>query len=261
MPDQVSLYAPGNSGLHHLHPLTKLSLAGFALLAGLTLPGRWGTYLLVALFLLPLAAWGGLAGRLGNAVWRIVLPFAVSVFVIQGLFWTGGTPVLQLGPLSVKAEGISFAIASTGRILTVVTAFLLLILSTRPDALMIALTERGLPPTITYIVLATIQIVPRFQARAQTIMDAQQSRGLRLEGSLIQRGRALIPLVVPLVLGSIVDVEQRAMALEARGFSRPGPKTSYLQLVDSQWQSILRAALIVLSVLAVVGRLALLIIP
>jgi energy-coupling factor transporter transmembrane protein EcfT len=92
-------------------------------------------------------------------------------------------------------------------------------------------------------------------------MDAQQSRGLRLEGSLIQRGRALIPLVVPLVLGSIVDVEQRAMALEARGFSRPGPKSSYLQLVDSQWQSILRAALIVLSVLAVVGRLALLIIP
>jgi len=257
MSDQVSLYAPGNTGLHRLHPLTKLSLAGFALVAALAAPGIWGSYLLVALYLLPLAVWGGLAIRLANSVWRIVLPFAISVFVVQSLFWTGGTPILHLGPLSVKAEGLTFALASTGRILSMVTAFLLLTFSTRPDALMIALTERGLPPSITYIVLATIQIVPRFQARAQTIIDAQQSRGLRLQGSLIRRGRALIPLVVPLVLGSIVDVEQRAIALEARGFRRQGPKTSYLRLDDSSAQSAVRLLLVGLSALAVLGRLAL----
>lgn len=261
MPDQLSLYVPGDSGLHQLHPLTKLTLAGFALVAALAAPGVWGTYLLLLVYLLPLAIWGGITGRLANSVWRIVLPFAISVFVIQGLFWSGGTPILHLGPLSVKAEGVRFALTSTGRILSVVTAFLLLTLSTRPDALMIALSERGLPSSITYIVLATIQIVPRFQARAQTIMEAQQSRGLRLQGSLLERGRALVPLVVPLVLGSIVEVEQRAIALEARAFSRQGPKTSYLALRDTQRQAALRVSLLVLMAGAPIGRIWMLLQP
>ena len=46
----------------------------------------------------------------------------------------------------------------------------------------------------------------------------------------------MIPLVGPLILGSIVDLEERAMALEARAFGRKGPKTSLLVLADSGWQ-------------------------
>lgn len=258
MDETLSLYAPRDSGLHRLHPLTKLSLAGFSLLVGLALPGIWGTYALIALYLLPLLLWGQVAGRLLGATWRIVLPFAISVFVIQSLFWQGGPVVLALGPLSVKADGLAFAVASTGRILTVVMSFLLLTFTTRPDELMIALSQQGLPPTITYIVLATIQIIPRFQARAQTILDAQQSRGLEIGGRLLERGRALVPLVIPLVLSSIVEVEQRAIALEARAFGRSGPKTSLLELADSRRQSAARAVLIVFGIAAPIGRLLLL---
>ena len=118
---------------------------------------------------------------------KIALPFAISVFLIQGLFWTNGTPVVHLGPLSLKAEGLLFAVQSTGRILAVVGSFLLLSLTTRPDALMIALDQRGAPKALTYIVLATIQIAPRFQAKANTILDAQRARGLETEGSVGRR--------------------------------------------------------------------------
>lgn len=261
MDSTLSLYTPRDSGLHRLHPLTKLALAGFSLVVGLALPGVYWSYLLIGLYVLPLAMWGRVLTRLLSTSWRIILPFALSVFAIQGLFWQGGTPLLELGPLSVKAEGLHFALASTGRILSVVFSFLLLSFSTRPDKLMIALAQRGLPPTITYIVLSTIQIVPQFQARAQTILDAQQSRGLQLSGRLLNRARALVPLVVPLVLGSIVEVEQRAVALEARAFSRPGPKTSYLTLEDSRRQAWLRVALILLMIASPLGRLALLLQP
>jgi energy-coupling factor transport system permease protein len=253
---ELTLYTSRDSRLHALNPLTKLSLAGLSLLIGLSLPGIWGAYALVAFYVLPLAIWGQVAGRLYSATWRIVLPFALSVFAIQSVFWQGGTPVLHIGPVSVKLEGLQFAAASTGRILVVVTSFLLLAFVTRPDGLMIALTQRGLPPSLTYIVLSTIQIIPRFQARAQTILEAQQSRGLSLQGNLLQRGRNLLPLVVPLVLGSIVDVEQRAIALEARAFKRLGKKTSFLVLHDSPAQGYLRGFIIALIVITYLAHLA-----
>jgi energy-coupling factor transport system permease protein len=244
MTQSPSLYAPRQSGLHRLNPLTKLTLAGFLLVAGLAVPGTWSTYALLAVPVVPVALWGRILRPLASAAWRICLPFAVSVFLIQGLFWHGGTPVLALGPISFKQEGLVFALASTGRILLVVSSFLLLFLSTRPDGLMISLSQRGLPSSLTYIVLATMQIIPRFQARAATILAAQQSRGLEIAGSLRQRASALIPLVGPLVLGSIVDVEQRAIALEARGFSRSGPKTSLVTVEDSPAQAVTRVLLV-----------------
>lgn len=252
MASSFSLYTPRVSGLHRLHPLTTLALVGLCLVAGLALPGPWGPYAVFLLVLVPLAAWGRVLPNLVRAALKITLPFAISVFLIQGLFWTNGTPIVDLGPLSLKREGLLFAAQSTGRILTVVSSFLLLSLTTRPDSLMIGLDQRGLPKALTYIVLATIQIAPRFQAKANTILDAQRSRGLETEGSVRRRIRALLPLVVPLVLGSIIDIEERAMALDARAFSRVGSKTNLLQLPDSRAQGVARWLLL----LAMVGAIA-----
>lgn len=251
MANAFSLYLPRQSGLHRLHPLTMLTVVAFCLVAALALPGPWGPYAVFLLVLLPLAAWGRVLPNLLSAALKITIPFAISVFLIQGLFWQNGAPVLSIGPLSLKREGLLFAAQSTGRILAVVGGFLLLSLTTRPDALMIALDQRGAPKALTYIVLATIQIAPRFQAKANTILDAQRARGLETEGGIGRRVRALVPLVVPLVLGSIIDIEERAMALDARAFSRRGLKTSLLVLHDSVAQRVARI-LLVLGMVAVV---------
>lgn len=252
MTDSLSLYLPRDSGFHHLHPLTVLAVVALCLVAGLALPGPWGPYAVFILLVAPLAAWAKVLPQLLSSALKIALPFAISVFLIQGLFWTNGTPVLELGPLSFKREGLLFAVQSTGRILTVVSSFLLLTLTVRPDTLMIALDQRGAPKAVTYIVLATIQIVPRFRAKANTILDAQRARGLETEGGVGRRVKALLPLVVPLVLSSIIDIEERAMSLEARAFARHGPKTSLLILRDSGRQRLARWLL----VLAMAGAVA-----
>lgn len=245
MSEAFSLFAARESGLHRLHPLTKLSLAGFLLVGGLALPGTWSSYALVALVVIPLAAWGQVLKELVGAAWRAALPFAISVFLVQGFFWPHGTPLIGLGPLSLKREGLIFATASVGRILAVVSGFLLFALTARPDALMIALTQRGLPGSIAYIIVATIQIVPRFQAKAAAILDAQRSRGLETEGNVLHRARAVLPLVVPLVLSSLVDVEERALAIEARAFNRAGPKTSLIEIGQARWEGLVRWVLAV----------------
>lgn len=240
MSEGLTLYAARESGLHRLHPLTKLSLAGFLFVVGLALPGTITPYMVFILAVLPLAAWGRVARKLFGAAWRVVLPFAVSVFLVQGFFWPNGTPLLSIGPISLREEGVIFAAASTGRILLVVSCFLLFALATRPDLLMAALTQRGFPGSIAYIVVATVQIVPRFQAKAAAILDAQRSRGLEIEGNLLQRLRALLPLIAPLILGSLVDVEERAMAIEVRAFNHPGPKTSMIVIGEAPWEQIAR---------------------
>ena len=116
MSNAFSLYVPRQSGLHRLHPLTMLAVVAFCLVAGLALPGPWGPYVVFLFVVLPLAAWGQVLPNLVTTALKIAIPFAISVFLIQGLFWQNGTPVLTIGPLSLKKEGLLFAAQSTGRI-------------------------------------------------------------------------------------------------------------------------------------------------
>ncbi len=250
------IYLTGRSGrLHGLNPITKVILALAVIVCGFLLPGVWATWLVFGSIVLPLSLWGGIAGPLLAAAARITLPFTISLFVIQGLFFPGGTPILPLGPVSLKAEGLQFAFLFASRLFLFSSAFMLLLLTTHPGLLMLALAQRGLPAHLAYIVVATLQIVPRFQARAASILDAQRARGLETTGSLARRLRAIIPLVGPLVLGSLVDVEERAIAIEARGFSLNRPKTSLIDIPDSGWEKWLRRGLILVPVVLLVARL------
>lgn len=240
MAESFSLFRARESPVHRLHPLTKLTLTAFLLLSGLAIPFLWYPYVLLLFVVLPVATVSRVASDLLKIVWRVALPFAISLFLIQGFLWPGGTPVVDLGIVSLKREGLLFAFASIGRILIVVSAFLWFTLTTRPDLLMTALYQRGMPANLSYIIVATIQIIPRFQARANTILDAQRARGLETSGNLIQRARGVVPLVVPLILGSLVDVEERALAIEARAFSHPVRKTSLEEIQDPRWEGRVR---------------------
>jgi energy-coupling factor transport system permease protein len=215
----------------------------------------WASYLVLLLGVLPLAAMGHILGPLSRTLWKLVLPFAIPILLIQGFFWGEGEVLFSLGPLSFYRQGLIFAAASIGRIALLGGCFLLLSMTTRIDMLMRALVERGLPSQLLYLVVTTLQLVPRFQAQARRIQDAQRARGLETEGSIWRRGRALIPLTGPLLLASLMDVEERALALEARGFSRRGARTSLVVLEDSRQQAWLRLTLWVLSLMIVLARL------
>ncbi len=255
MTTSISLYIAGDSGLHRLYPLTKLLLALTLILGGFTIPVPWASYVIFIAIILPLSIWGDVWKQMVWAVWKIVLPFAISIFLIQGIFWGSGDVLFSIGPITIEEEGIAFAFASVGRILLVTSSFLLFAMTTRPDLLMNTLTKVGFPGAITYIVVTTIQIIPRFQAKAATIIDAQSSRGLRIEGNFLQRVGAVTPLVLPLVLSSLLDVEERAIAIEARAFNSPGLKTSLIDCVDTQYQRIARYIMVILLVLMIGFRL------
>lgn len=250
-------YSPGASLLHRLHPLTKLAGAALILAATYLLPGAPVPLALFALVLL-LAASSGVAGSIARTVARVVLPVTLSLFLIQGILFppAGATP-LPLGPITLTREGLLFAYLISMR-LTVMSALVLLLLRvTHPADLVFALTERGLPRSIGYILLVSLQIVPDMSARATAILEAQRSRGLETQRGLL-KVRGIVPLVGPLVVGALADVEERAMALESRAYTAPGPKTSLRQLHDTPAQRAARALLLLATVGLIAWRAALL---
>jgi energy-coupling factor transport system permease protein len=102
------------------------------------------------------------------------------------------------------------------------------------------------------VILSAVQMVPRLQASAAGILEAQQARGLATGGSLASRVRALVPLIGPVVLGSLIDVRERTFALEARGFGAGGPRTAYRVVADPPADRWLRL-LIGLAIVAVLA--------
>jgi energy-coupling factor transport system permease protein len=128
-------------------------------------------------------------------------------------------------------------------------------MTTHPSELMSDLTRRGLPGQFAYVIISSLQILPQMQAKAQTIIAAQRSRGLDTESSFLRRAGSLIPLVGPLVFGSLVEVEERAIAIEARGFTSTHVKTSLHEIPDTDVDRIIRWMLILLVILSLALRI------
>lgn len=245
----IGYFIAGSSWLNRRHPLTKLLGVLFVLVAAFLLPPVCLPVLAVALVVI--AASAGLGGALVRAL-RIPAVLVVSIVVVNALFFPGGRDVvLQVGPLAITREGLSFGLVSAGRLLVVFVASVLFLFTTLADDLLEALVARGASHRIAFVVLSAVQLVPRMQDRANGILAAQQARGLAVSGSLGRRVRALVPLVAPVLLGALVDVRERTFALEARGFgARPG-RTAYRVVPDSGLDRLLRLVLVAATVVVV----------
>ncbi len=253
MPPPATLYLPGDGPLHRLHPLTSLTLSLCLTAVALGGPGYWLPTVLFAGVLLPLALRGSVARPLFSRSLKLLAPLVFMLFFVHGFFSPqAATPLFHLGPLTFSREGGRYAYLVASRLLVIISASMLFLLTTHPARLMAALSQRGLPPALAYIISSSLQIIPHMQASARAIMEAQRARGLETEGSLLRRARALPPLLAPLVLGALAEAEDRAIALEARAFRAPGHKTIWRSPPDSVAERGLRRGLLLLT-LALLG--------
>jgi|SRR5581483_4932318 energy-coupling factor transport system permease protein len=247
-----SFFLDRASGWHALHPLTKLAVAFAILVTAFSV--RW-MFISVALFVLvivPLALWGKIWREVLHTTFTIILPLALSLALVQGFFYPGARDVMwQAGPFALKREGLEFAFVTGTRLLVIAGAGLLVVYATHPADLALALVKAGAPFSLAYIAVAAIQLLPEMQGRAQSILNAQQARGLETEGSVVVRVRAFLPLIAPLVYGALENVQERALALDARAFRAPRAKTSWRELRDTPRQRVVRWLLVGVAVLLI----------
>lgn len=231
MLNETSRSAAGR--LHRLNPLTKLVFAVCAAALAFGGAGGWPAALALSALGLLLLGWAGLLVPALRVITFSLGPLAAFLFLVHGLFNPGNRTIwVQLGPLAVGEEGLAYAAVVALRVLAALSAALVFVLSTPPGELMLALAQAGLPPPLVYVLSSPFQLLPEMRARAEAILMAQRARGLSLGGRWDQRARALLPLLAPLVLGTLVEVEARAQALELRAFGVAGPRTRWRDLPD-----------------------------
>ncbi|GFH40477.1 energy-coupling factor transporter transmembrane component T family protein [Lactococcus insecticola] len=250
----LSLYQPGTTVVHKIDVLTKLF---FVLTAVLTV--YISSSFSVILGVLALCIILLLIGKILRRALPIVLVSAfvmLTILLIQGLFFQGNeTLLIKLGFLHFYREGLLYAVRICLRILVIITAFSVFILTTNPATLVAELEKSGLSPRFGYVVLSVLQIIPQMSATLSRIMDAQKSRALELDGNFLTRVRAFIPLMVPVVMDSLTSTRERSLALEVRAFNSKKKKTYLYDEPKYRFNLVIRVVLVLALVAVIVGRL------
>lgn len=230
-------FTPGTGPLRRAHPYTPLTLAGASAVLAFVLPAPDGPLILAAVLL-------GLALVEGVPVVRPAvltsLPFWLFLFMIHGLI--GKHPAVALG--------------LSARVFAIVLGFLLALSTVHPGRLVDGLAVSGVPFSLAFLLTATLQAVPRLRQRGAEILAAQRCRGLRVRGSIFRRAAAVVPLAVPLVLSAISEVDDRAIALDARGMGGVTRRTPLHPPANGLIDRMLRWGLIVATIAVVALRIA-----
>ena len=209
------------------------------------LGGLWWPLVLIAVAVVVPGLVAGVLPRLARTALLLTLPIAISALLVNVFFFPDGRDVLlRIGPITATGEGVTFALEVLARIFAISGAITLFYLTTRPAELVVDLERRGVSSRVAFVASASVQTVPAMVDRAAQITAAQRARGLDTEGSLLRRVRGIVPIVGPVILGSLGEVEERTMTLEARGFSRPGRRTLLWAPADSSAQAVVRWAIL-----------------
>ena len=220
----ISLYVDNGSWLCKVHPFTKLAYIATAISVPL-LVGKLSFFaIFIALSLAVLAS-----GRLLKRVVPLIafsFTILITIFLIHGLFNQSNRNILfSIGPLHFYREGLLYALHIGCNVLNMLLSFAILVLSAKPSELVEELEKRGFSRRMGYIITSVFQIVPQMTGTMNTITDAQRSRGLETEGSLLTRAKAFLPLISPVVMSSLINTRERGVALEVRGFAAKQKKT------------------------------------
>ena len=250
-------YIPGNSIIHRLDPRSKL---------------------VAMILLIIIAFWAN------NPITNLILFIATGIFVIlsevplsffikglrsmffliafttlfQLFFISGGQVLFEMGFIKITSYGIEQAGIIFCRFVLIIFFSTLLTLTTMPLSLATAV-ESLLGPLkrfkvpvheIGLMLSMSLRFVPTLMDDTIRIMNAQKARGVDFgEGNVIQKVKAMIPILIPLFATSLKRADSLATAMEARGYQGGNGRSQYRQL---NWMNKDSMALLLVCVLGLI---------
>ena len=251
-------FFPGNSFLHRMDPRMKLILT-FALIVIVIVSQGFIGFGLILLFILMVALSSGIALKYILRGLKPILFIVLFTFVLNVFFQTGGEVIFRLGFVKITDDGLRLAFFLAARLILLVICSQLLTLTTSPialtdglESLMRPLKKIHFPAhEIAMMMSIALRFIPTLMDEANKIMKAQMARGADFEsGNLVQRAKAMVPLLVPLFVGAFRRAEELALAMEARCYHGGEGRTRMRQLKYGSRDAI--AAGIMIALLAVI---------
>ena len=217
-------YFPGNSIVHRLDPRTKL-IAVVLYIVALFLAKSFVTYGIMFLLLAVSIAVSKVPVK---SIFRGMKPvvFIVIFTAILNLFYTPGDTVLvRFWIFTITLEGVFNAFFMVVRILMLIAGTFLLTYTTSPilltdglESLLNPLKKIRVPVhELAMMMSIALRFIPTLIEETDKIMSAQRARGADFEsGNLVQKARALVPILVPLFISAFRRADELATALECR---------------------------------------------
>jgi len=222
-----TLYVDRDTLLHRLNPRAKfvLVLGLFTAAYVFTNPAFVAIPLVVSL--VALAYTGGLPNLM--RLWFVL----VMLFLVGFVVWPAYAPargpvVVDLVVFQITEFQFLFALGRSERIVAFIVAGFAFITTTSNEEIVQGMRAFRIPFAFCFAVGTALRLFPTFLGATGTVKQAQEARGLDLsEGGPIQRIRNYVPLLIPVLMTAVRQVNTQAMALEARGFDASRGRTFY----------------------------------
>lgn len=230
-------YFPGDSVVHKLDPRTKLMMVVLYIVALFLAEGFVGYGIMIAVT--------------AGFIWLSRVPpksmfkglksviFIIALTAVLNVFYTDGTVLVQVWKLKITYEGILRAVFMVLRIVMLICGTFLLTYTTTPVALtdgmellMGPLKKLGVPVhEMSMMMSMALRFIPTLIEETDKIMSAQKARGADFEtGSLVDRAKALLPILVPLFVSAFRRADELAIAMESRCYNGGAGRTRMKQL-------------------------------
>ena len=250
-------YFPGESIVHKLDPRSKLIAVVIFIAALFSAEGFAG-------YALMFAVTGGMIALSHiplKSIVRGLRPVMIIIIftAVLNMFFTPGKVIFQVWKISFTQEGVVRAVFMVLRISLLIAGTFLLTYTTPPIALTDGMESLFNPlkklrvpvHEMAMMMSMALRFIPTLIKETDKIMSAQRARGADFEtGSLIQRARALLPLLVPLFVSAFRRADELAVAMESRCYHGGEGRTRMKQLRWHRRDTI--AMLVMLLVLAAV---------
>lgn len=256
----IGQYYPAESPIHRMDARLKLAVT-FIYIVSLFVINSFIGYAFALLCL-------GLVIRVSKVPLRFMLKGLKSIIIIIlftvfiNLFMTQGeTVLLQVGFVKVTLEGVLLASKMCIRLVMLIIGSSVLTLTTTPIQLTDAIEyilkpfkKIGVPAhEIAMMMTIALRFIPTLLDETDKIMKAQQARGADFDtGNLMQKAKALIPILVPLFISAFRRAEELAMAMEARCYHGDENRTrmNVMKMKGSDYRA---AIFVIIYLVAVIG--------
>ena len=245
----IGQYFPGKSVLHRLDPRMKILLTVGYIVMLFTVSNPLGLCVGI-LFLIFAYAISGIPHRMITKSLKPVIPIIIFTTVLN-MFFVKGDPLFDWWIFHISRQGLLTAVVMTIRIICLIAGTSLLTYTTSPITLTDGL-ERLMKPLkkvhfpvheLSMMMTIALRFIPTLIEETDKIMSAQKARGADLEsGGIMQRARALVPILIPLFVSAFRRADELALAMECRCYRGDVGRTRMKQLHYS-WQDGVAAAL------------------
>ena len=230
-------YFPGDSVVHKLDPRTKLLMVALYIVALFMANSFVGYGIMIAVT----AGFIGLSKVPPKSMFRGLksVIFIIVLTAVLNIFYTEGTVLVQVWKLKITYEGIVRAVFMVLRIVMLICGTFLLTYTTAPVALTDGM-ELLLNPLkklkvpvheMSMMMSMALRFIPTLIEETDKIMSAQKARGADFEtGSLVDRAKALLPILVPLFISAFRRADELAIAMESRCYNGGAGRTRMKQL-------------------------------